>query len=634
MRDGKSSPARCEASKDVTLSDLTNASGSHFVIEPGSVNLVFRTVAIHMLALERGEDGKGFERTLLGRYELERMLGAGGMGIVLLARDPSTRQQVAIKLIRPECLQEPNVIRAFLRETHHMARMEHPNVVPVREVSEQPDGPFYVMPYFAQGSLAGRIGGENPLDPDAVPRIARQIADALGYAHGRGIIHRDVKPSNILIADDGRACLADFGLARTVFNDTISGSWQSWCVGTPAYMSPAVAAGEPEDTRCDIYGFGAVLYAMLTGVAPYSGRGVKAVLDQIVVGPPMSIGKLNPAANTYLASIAEGAMARELRDRYACMADIQSDLDRVAAGQAPLGPRGNSPEGPAAAAHWSGMTAGEATVATRIDPAASRSHWIWLSAPLLVLGATALAVMMTLDPFHSRDHESFSSRPQLAGSSSQTARSPLSISALKVMIYPSPDAGDVREIGAIWLAAYSSEFARVEADLVSPAFCCLLLLHPKGTAEVCYPRGQEESGAAGQPVDALSSLSFPSSNNKYISLGEDGQGLAAFVLVAWREPLKVSPKNLRTLAEEKWSGITSAKNAASGCWEHNGAALHQSGAVRGAIVTGPDPPEALRQTCDALRDYPGVEAIRARAFPIKGDEPPGIPRAPAGRDPG
>ena len=223
----------------------------------------------------------------------------------------------------------------------------------------------------------------------------------MGYAHGRGIIHRDVKPSNILIADDGRACLADFGLVRTVFNDTISETRHNWCVGTPAYMSPAVAAGQPEDTRCDIYSFGAVLYAMLTGAAPYGGRAPQHVLDQILAGPPTPISQLNPAAHTHLVSIAEGAMARELRDRYACMADIESDLDRVTVGQAPLGPRGGRSETQGPTTAGSIMTDHDAPAATSTDPVASKSPSNGFPRiPVLLLGMAVLAIALAFYTLH------------------------------------------------------------------------------------------------------------------------------------------------------------------------------------------------------------------------------------------
>ncbi len=126
--------------------------------------------------------------------------------------------------------------------------------------------------------------------------IATQIAEGLRYAHQRGIIHRDLKPANILLAANDKACLADFGLARTMFNDTIVDVESQQCEGTAPYMSPAVAAGNAEDTRCDIYAFGALLYEMLTGEPPYKGQNTKEIQKQILAGPPKPITTLNPKA--------------------------------------------------------------------------------------------------------------------------------------------------------------------------------------------------------------------------------------------------------------------------------------------------------------------------------------------------
>jgi serine/threonine protein kinase len=632
MRENKSSPASFEEIKDFRPEDPTDPLGDQSATRPDPEYCVFEQVANDMRSFLHGASGDGPDQSRIGRYQVERTLGVGGMGIVLLAREPSSEQPVAIKVIRPECLLDPRVVRAFLREAHHMAHMAHPNVVPVREVSEQCDRPFYVMPYFAQGSLCRRIRGEDPLDPDEVPIIARQIADALAYAHGRGIIHRDVKPSNILIADDGRACLADFGLVRTVFNDTISETRPNWCVGTPAFMSPAVAAGQPEDTRCDIYSFGAVLYAMLAGAAPYRGSVAQDVLEKVLAGPPKPISQLNPAAHTHLVAIAEGAMARELRDRYACMADILSDLDRVAAGQAPLGPRGRGTETHGPTADGCVVTDHKSPVATAIDLVASklRSNWS-LRIPVLALGMAALAIALASYSIYPADPVIDSSERPLPVPPGPS----LSINSLEVRIYWSLEEGDYRVIGATSQLAYPWEFARVKADLVSPAFCCLLELHPNGTVQVWYPPGQEERAVESQPPLAVTRVSAPSSDTGFIPLGEDGLGLAAYVLVAWREPSKISSEELRSFAQENWSQITSATNAASGTWEYDGSVFHQSGQVRGRVVNAPDPPEPFGKTCRALKDYRGIEAIRARAFPIiKGDEPAGIQRTPDDRGPG
>jgi serine/threonine protein kinase len=189
-----------------------------------------------------------------------------------------------------------------------------------------------VWPSASNPARAGRPGG---LD------IAIQVADGLQFAHRRGIIHRDLKPANILLGAAGQTCLADFGLARTMFNDTIVDVERDQMEGTAPYMSPGVAAGNAEDTRCDIYAFGALLYEMLTGEPPYAGRTTQDIRKQILAGPPKAHPPAqNPEADAGLAAIAEGAMARELRNRYADMTDVIADLERVKQNRKPVGPHG------------------------------------------------------------------------------------------------------------------------------------------------------------------------------------------------------------------------------------------------------------------------------------------------------
>ena len=276
---------------------------------------------------------------ILHQFEILRVLGGGGMGIVLLARDSHTGREVAIKLIKSDLVTNQNVVHRFLKEAGHLKRLRHTNVVPVQEISDRAEGPYFVMPYLEKGSLANRIKPGRSLDSESILDIAAQVAEGLSFAHRSGIIHRDLKPANILLTADGKACLADFGLARTLFNDTIVDVESRQLEGTAPYMSPAVAAGDAEDTRCDIYSFGALLYEMLTGHPPYKGRGTKEVLDQIIAGPPKPITSLNPNADRGLVAVAEGCMARELRDRYADMRDVLKDLQRIKENKQPMGQR-------------------------------------------------------------------------------------------------------------------------------------------------------------------------------------------------------------------------------------------------------------------------------------------------------
>jgi serine/threonine protein kinase/sugar lactone lactonase YvrE len=278
----------------------------------------------------------------LARFEVVRVLGGGGMGVVVLARDSERGTDVAIKLIKPELVSDQRIAHRFVKEAGHLQKLQHPNVVPVLEVSDRPEGPYFVMPYFERGSLAHRIRPGQPMEADAILDIARQVADGLGFAHRHGIIHRDLKPANILLGAAGKSCLADFGLARTMFNDTIIDVEHGQLEGTAPYMSPGVAAGNAEDTRCDIYAFGALLYEMLTGEPPYAGRSTNDIRKQILAGPPKPIQARNPGADAGLVAVAEGAMARELRDRYADMADVLADLARIKAGKATVGPHGIS----------------------------------------------------------------------------------------------------------------------------------------------------------------------------------------------------------------------------------------------------------------------------------------------------
>lgn len=281
----------------------------------------------------------------LARYEVLRVLGGGGMGIVVLARDADGAGDVAIKLIKPELLADQRVVHRFVKEAGHLQKLKHPNVIPVLEVSDRAEGPYFVMPYFERGSLAQRIRPGQPLETEVSLDIALGVAGGLEFAHSRGIIHRDLKPANILLGPEGKACLADFGLARTMFNDSIVDVESGQMEGTAPYMSPGVAAGNAEDTRCDIYSFGALLYEMLTGEPPYAGRNTSDIRNQILAAPPKSIKARNPMADAGLVTVAEGAMARELRDRYAAMSDVVADLERIKAGRPPLGPRGISGAG-------------------------------------------------------------------------------------------------------------------------------------------------------------------------------------------------------------------------------------------------------------------------------------------------
>ena len=286
----------------------------------------------------------------IGRFKVVRCLGSGGMGVVLLARDPEGRAAadthsasglVAIKVPRPELAGIASATERFLTEAKHMLQFEHPHILQVLEIGYSSAQPYMVMPHLARGNLADYLQKHFPLSDCEMLRLARELASALLHAHHHGIIHRDLKPANVLLNDRNQAVLTDFGLARSVFNEGVTDIHTGHREGTAPYMSPAVARGEAEDTRCDIYALGALLYEMLSGQPPYTGPNLEAITTQILRRPPPPVRSLNPSASIALTRISEWAMARELRHRYAHMVDLQDDLQRVEANLEPLGPHGH-----------------------------------------------------------------------------------------------------------------------------------------------------------------------------------------------------------------------------------------------------------------------------------------------------
>ena len=223
--------------------------------------------------------------------DILKVIGAGGMGVVLLARELASGELVAVKIIRPELAHLANVVHRFLIEARHLSRLDHPNIIRVRSISESESCAFYSMQYFPRGALSRHIDPKAGLERDRILRYAIPTAEALAFAHDRGIIHRDVKPANILLGEDDLPHVCDFGLVRTVFNDSIVDPSRDLNEGSAPYMSPALADGRVEDTRCDIYAFGAALYEMLTGRAPYCGQSSEEVLRRIRAGPPEAIAR-------------------------------------------------------------------------------------------------------------------------------------------------------------------------------------------------------------------------------------------------------------------------------------------------------------------------------------------------------
>ena len=226
-----------------------------------------------------------FQAAVAGEYSLERELGRGGMGIVYLARDVHLDRDVAIKVL-PAQLAESGAFRErFLREARTAAGLSHPHIVPIHQVGERGGFVFFVMSYVEGETLGERLRTRGPLPPAEAARVLREVAWALAYAHGRGIVHRDVKPDNILLeAGTGRALVSDFGIASgggAAGPDTDPGRR----MGTAHFMSPEQAAGLPVDGRSDLYGLGVVGYLAVSGRLPFESATASLTQKAAGLGP-------------------------------------------------------------------------------------------------------------------------------------------------------------------------------------------------------------------------------------------------------------------------------------------------------------------------------------------------------------
>ncbi len=254
------------------------------------------------------------QAALAGRYSLERELGRGGMGIVYLARDVRLDRPVALKLLPPERAAVPGLRESFLREARMAARLAHPNIVPIHAVEEIGPFVFYAMRYVAGETLGERLRRVHRLAAHDASRLLRDTAYALAYAHAQGVIHRDIKPDNILLDDDGnRAVVTDFGIARLVDAPDVSGGR---IVGTPEYVAPEQAAGEAVDGRSDLYALGAMGFHCLSGRPPFAGD-VRELLAQHLTRPAPPLLSVAPQTPLALAQTIDRALSKNPDDRFA-----------------------------------------------------------------------------------------------------------------------------------------------------------------------------------------------------------------------------------------------------------------------------------------------------------------------------
>ncbi len=251
-----------------------------------------------------------FQLALAGRYSIDREIGRGGMGVVYLAREVHLDRLVAIKLLPPEKAELPSLRDRFLREARLAAKLSHPHIIPIHTVAEIDGFVFYVMSWVEGETLAQRVRSRGPVSASDGVRMLREVAWALAYAHSQGLVHRDVKPDNILIeSSTGRALVADFGIAAAV------GDAGDGVSGTPEFMSPEQALGGEIDARSDLYGLGATAFYAFSGRVPFEGANATEILARQVTEAPPPLASLGLAVPRKLAQVVDRCLAKEPSNR-------------------------------------------------------------------------------------------------------------------------------------------------------------------------------------------------------------------------------------------------------------------------------------------------------------------------------
>jgi beta-lactam-binding protein with PASTA domain/tRNA A-37 threonylcarbamoyl transferase component Bud32 len=324
-----------------------------------------------------------------GRYRMESPLGQGGMAQVFRGTDTVLGRQVAIKILAPQYAKDPSFVERFRREAQSAARLNHPNVVGVYDTGSD-DGTHYIVMEFVEGrTLADFLSSGGSLLPERAVELASSVCVALSEAHKAGIVHRDIKPGNIMVTRGGEVKVMDFGIARAATAETVTAT--ATVLGTASYLSPEQAQGKPVDARSDIYSLGVVLYEMLTGRVPFGGDSAVAVAYKHVQEPPEPPSRSNPDVSPSLEAVVMRALAKNPDNRYQTAEEFCADLDRVRRGM------------PVAATPLLAETQAVAApvTATRVQhptgvlpPEEERSRWPWILIGLLVLLGVLIALFL------------------------------------------------------------------------------------------------------------------------------------------------------------------------------------------------------------------------------------------------
>ena len=385
---------------------------------------------------------------LAGRYEVGELIGHGGMADVHKGRDSRLGRTVAIKLLKPSLATDPTFRARFRKEAQAAARMAHPTIVRVFDAGEdtvEEDGaerqqPFIIMEFIDGTVLRDRLE-EGPLDPEEAARIAGNVLTALEYSHRAGVVHRDIKPGNIMLARNGQVKVMDFGIARAVADTASTVAQTTAVLGTANYFSPEQARNEGVDARTDLYSTGVVLFEMLTGRPPFRGDSPVAVAYQHVSEQAVAPSTLSPAVSPAMDAVVDAALAKDRTERFQSAADFRTQLQQAAAGRVPELPKRGEQDGlfaDAAAREDSDETLRRLQAGSESGPRTqSRPPAVWIWSGILGVAFVLVAVVIwvvNLGPVAIGGNLSVSV-PDVVGMSQEAASSQIEDDQLGVEIF-------------------------------------------------------------------------------------------------------------------------------------------------------------------------------------------------------